>query len=393
MGVLALLAVGFTAGLWFSGKLPGQTAQVHPSEKVSATEQADPLEQASPMEQGSGTPETSEASRPPSVESAPQAAPQPDVPTVEAAPLSPPQQGQNAPVKPVPDLQTPTPQTPGSQSTPSPQVSNPRLPANAAGGAQPLDSLNAVRRLAGLPPVGRNSAWQAQCGAHARYLALADRGEHREDPASPYRTADGEACAHGHYFVSSQPASGAARAMTYWATGAFHLPQLLDPRLTSAAFAVAHDTSGDVQSAAVLDVRRGLTGQAVYPVRFPASGRVSPLSTAARFEWPDPIPGCAGYAHPVGAPVALLLGYGQSVRSAAIKVNGKPVAACLLTAQTFTGASESDTRVGRNVLASQGAALLLPRKPLPAGASVRVSFSTSAGPAAWTFKVGRSQGE
>lgn len=253
--------------------------------------------------------------------------------------------------------------------------------------APSLLEVNAVRRLAALPPVGTDVAWAAQCRAHAQYLVRTDRGEHREDPASPHRTPAGEACAHGHYFVSSQAAAGPERALAYWAAGPFHLPQLIDPRLRRVALGVAHDAAGSVQSAVVLDVRRGLSGPGAYPVRFPAPGVRSPLREAARSEWPDPLPACAGYAAPVGAPMALLLGPGQTVQAAALKVNGKPAPACLLTAGRYRGASGTDTRVGRGVLAAQGAAVLLPRFPLPAGAEVRVSFAAQGKRHAWSFRV------
>ncbi|WP_162485389.1 CAP domain-containing protein [Deinococcus deserti] len=193
-----------------------------------------------------------------------------------------------------------------------------------------LVSLNAVRALALLPPVGWQDEWAAQCSAHARYLVRADRAEHRQDPANPHHSTAGEACAHGHYFVSSQRDSGPERAVGYWATGPFHLPQLLDPRLKQVAFGEAHDPAGTMQSAGVLDVRRGLSGQAAYPVRFPAPGTVTPFREAARHEWPDPLPACR-YRAPAGAPIARLAGPGVAVSAGALKVDGQPVAACLLT--------------------------------------------------------------
>ena len=84
--------------------------------------------------------------------------------------------------------------------------------------APSLLDVNAVRRLAALPPVGTDAAWAAQCRAHAQYLVRTDRGEHREDLASPHRTPAGEACAHGHYFVSSQAAAGPAASRSRFRT-------------------------------------------------------------------------------------------------------------------------------------------------------------------------------
>ncbi|GGK25853.1 hypothetical protein GCM10008955_19490 [Deinococcus malanensis] len=180
--------------------------------------------------------------------------------------------------------------------------------------------------------------------------------------------------------------------MGYWATGPFHLPQLLDPRLKVVAFGEAHDPAGAMRSAGVLDVRRGLLGQAAYPVRFPAPGTVTPYREAARYEWPDPLPGCR-YRAPAGAPVALLAGSDVTVSAAALKVNGQAVDACLLTAQTFQGTSPGDTQAGRGVLAAQGGAVLLPREPLPAGAHVQVSLRTSQGRQNWSFQVGGAEAD
>lgn len=251
----------------------------------------------------------------------------------------------------------------------------------------PLAALNAVRALAGLPGVKAEPGWQAECDAHANYLTRTDTGSHREDPADPHYTPAGANCAHAHYYVTVRPEATATQALTYWQNGPFHLPQLLDPRLSRAAFSVKHDTAGDIHTAAVLDVKRGRTGAAKYPVRFPRPGSVLAPQVLSRFEFPDALPGCPGYAHPVGAPIALLLGQGRAARRAELKINGKAAAVCLLTAQTFSGASAGDTRVGRSVLEAQGVAIALPRQPLPRAAQVHILFQTDAGPVGWSFRT------
>ncbi|WP_221088195.1 CAP domain-containing protein [Deinococcus aquaedulcis] len=284
----------------------------------------------------------------------------------------------------------PAPQAPRTLLTPPAPSGAAQVPSATAPSPAALAPLNAVRRRAGMAPVKLQAAWAPGCAAHARYLVREDRAEHRQDPKSPYHSAAGEACAPGHYFVSSQPDSGAGRAVGYWASGAFHLPQLLDPRLTQVALGVAHDGRGALRTAVVLDVRRGL-GKAAgrYPVRYPAPGATGPGGPAAAGEWPDPTAGCAGLAGTPGAPVALLLGPdGPAVRSAQVWVNARPQPACLLTAQTFEGANASETRAGRQILAAQGAAVLLPHAPLPQGAQVKVRFDTARGPVGWAFRVG-----
>lgn len=358
----ALRAVGWTAGLLLIGVLAMGWAGWLPHVPLFAARSGPPRSQAVPVADPAPQPAEAVSPAPPG--------PGPTSSRVPA-PLTLPE----PPSIPVPDLVSPSP----------PQAAPPR-PSPQHRSAAALASLNAVRALARLPPVDWQDDWAAQCAAHARYLVRADRAEHRQDPASPHHSEAGEACAHGHYFVSSQQTSGPERAVGYWATGPFHLPQLLDPRLKVVAFGEAHDPAGATQSAGVLDVRRGLSGQGAYPVRFPAPGTVTPYREAARYEWPDPLPGC-GYRAPAGAPVALLAGPDVTVSAAALKVNGQPVAACLLTAQTFQGSSPGDTQAGRGVLAAQGGAVLLPRGPLPKGARVQVALSTSQGRQSWSFQV------
>jgi hypothetical protein len=224
-------------------------------------------------------------------------------------------------------------------------------------------------------------------------MTATDTGTHREDPASPQFTDAGERCAGGHYFVTPDPEATAGRALAYWFSAPFHAPQMLDPRLERVAIGLGHDAQGEVQTAVALEVRRGRgeEGRATWPVLFPADGAVSPFMHAANFEWPDPLPACQGYAAPTGPPILLLLGPGRDVaaQAGALKVNGQPAALCLLTAQTYTNPKAGDQQAGRAVLASVGAVLALPKKPLPPGAQVKVNLKVAGKAVAWGFQIRR----
>ncbi|WP_119673106.1 CAP domain-containing protein [Deinococcus sp. RM] len=382
LGGAALFALGLI-GLWLAGWWPGQQAgqrtalppaprvEGHAPSTPSPEVPADPAVEVTPVPPA---PVTASGAEPPVP---------PDLTGVQ-------EEGQDtAPTSPASGEQQPVDAGQPAPMPPRPVVTVPPAAPPAATPASPLlAGLNRVRARAGLQAVTAEAAWQAGCAGHARYLVRADRAEHREDPASPFRSAAGEACAPGHYFVSSRAESGPERALTYWVGGAFHLPQLIDPRLTRVAAGVAYDAAGAFQSAVVLDVRRGLTGVGRYPVRYPGPGQAAPSLRAATGEWPDALAGCPAVAAR-GAPVALLLGPDRAgeVSGVTLRVNGQAVGACLLTASTFTGANEAETRVGRTVLAAQGAALALPDAPLPTGADVQVSFDTLRGPVAWAFRT------
>ncbi|GGR78163.1 CAP domain-containing protein [Deinococcus sedimenti] len=391
LGGAALFALGLS-GIWLAGWWPGQRTAVPPAPRVEeplaqppapSTPDAQPPLAPTPEVQVPADPAVPE----PPVSPAPATAPEAERPVPsdlagvqqemqDRTPTSP-ASGEQQPVG--PGRPTPTPPRPVVTTAP---------PAAAAPVSPLLAGLNRVRARAGMPAVKAEAAWQGGCAGHARYLVREDRAEHRQDPASPFRSAAGEACAPGHYFVSSRADATPERALRYWVGGAFHLPQLLDPRLTRVAAGVAHDEGGGFRSAVVLDVRRGLTGAARYPVRYPAPGQAAPTLTAVTGEWPDALAGCP--PRPVrGAPIALLLGPArpQDVTAASLSVNGRRAGACLLTASTFNGANDSETRVGRGVLAAQGGALVLPDAPLPAGADVEVRFVTARGPVSWSFRT------
>lgn len=318
--------------------------------------------------------------------------------TVPAEPLSTPAPAspvpRPAPTPPLPDVVVlPPPSTQTRYTLPPPPLPPPPLkpppfhvPVERSN-TTPLGTLNNIRLLAKLPPVGRNKTWDAECFAHARYLLSTDTGSHSEDPQNPHYSKAGAACAPGHYFVTMRPDATVTRALRYWMNGPFHLPQMLDPHLRQVGFAVVHDLAGEVRTAAVLDLKRGRSGVGHYPVKFPAPGVKVAADALSEYEYPDALPGCPGYAHPAGAPIVLLLGQGKSVRSAKLTVNGTQAESCLLTAETFTGSSENDTRVGRSVLGAQGVAALIPRQPLPERAVIAVSFQTGTGKVAWNFQT------
>ncbi|MXV21304.1 CAP domain-containing protein, partial [Deinococcus xianganensis] len=282
LGGAALFALGLI-GIWLAGWSPGRDAARPPAPRVKAP-LAPPGASAAEVP---AAPEVQEPSAPTDLAGARQEplGTVPPAPVAEERPpeeRTPPASAQSAPDTPEPLLAPPASASP--ESAP-PELAGARTSPLLAG-------LNRVRARARLQTVTAEAAWQAGCAGHARYLVREDRAEHRQDPASPFRSAAGEACAPGHYFVSSRAESGPERALTYWMGGAFHLPQLIDPRLTRVAAGVAHDAAGAFQSAVVLDVRRGLTGVGRYPVRYPGPGQAAPSLRAATGEWPDALAGC-----------------------------------------------------------------------------------------------------
>ena len=110
-------------------------------------------------------------------------------------------------------------------------------------------------------------------------------------------------------------------------------------------------------------------------------------------EAPDPLSSCPGYAAPTGLPIILQLGTGSitpAVSASSLTQDGTPLAHCAYTEATYTNPLASEQSTGRAVLGSRDAVVLIPRSPLPAGATYAVSLTVNGTRHAWSFTVSES---
>jgi len=98
----------------------------------------------------------------------------------------------------------------------------------------------------------------------------------------------------------------ATREVDQWVAGPFHRLAMLNPNITSAGFAAAHN---DGCWFAVLRLDRPGEEVKAYPhaVEFRPDGATNPLAWADG-EMPDPLSACDGYSAPAGLPITLEIG-------------------------------------------------------------------------------------
>jgi hypothetical protein len=186
-----------------------------------------------------------------------------------------------------------------------------------------------------------------------------------------------------------------------WIAGPFHALGILDPKLAVTGYGVYRNASAPawLKMAATLDVLRGRTRAAPYPfpVKFPGDGSVVPYPTGCvggacygGGEAPDPLSPCPGYSVPTGLPIILQLGTGSvtpSVSASSLMQDGFPLQHCVYTETTYTNPLASEQSTGRAVLGSRDAVVLVPRSPLPAGATYTVSLTVNGTSYQWSFTV------
>jgi hypothetical protein len=256
----------------------------------------------------------------------------------------------------------------------------------------PLQSLNAYRALAGLPPVTSELGWSQGAQLHARYLVKNDALVHAEDPANPWYSLEGDAAGQSANILAAPDATlEDAHAIDKWMSGPFHAINLLDPRLERVGYGSFREGGADFGMAAVLDTYRGLGEPASsFPVFYPAVGKTLPLSAYSGGETPDPLSACPGYTAPSGPPILVQFGLGFTptvVTSHALRLDGADLEHCVFTGDTYTNPDAEQQALGRSILDNRDAVVLLPRQPLLPGQTYTVSLTTNGQAYTWSFRV------
>lgn len=256
-----------------------------------------------------------------------------------------------------------------------------------------LAYVNYYRALAGLSSVYENSSWSNGGWLHSRYMVKNDYISHNEDPQKPWYTLEGDQAARTSNLMASSNSSNTDRyAIDLWMQAPFHAVGILDPQLSSVGFGSFREDDGGLQMGASLDVIRGLLGSLAevnFPIAWPGDGTTIPLS-AYYTEYPDPLTSCPGYQAPSGLPVILQLGDGNitpSVTAYAIKVKGKSLAACIFDETNYQNPDPAARRLGRAILDTRDAIVLIPRLPLTPGETYSVSITANGQTYRWSFTV------
>jgi hypothetical protein len=258
-----------------------------------------------------------------------------------------------------------------------------------------LDRLNFYRASASLPPVAEDAALSSAVRQHARYMVAHGVVRHSEDRGESWSTPDGAAAAAASNLAgSSSPTEPDAWAVDMWMQAPFHAVGMLDPALSRVGFGIEHAQHGRIQTAAGLDVIRGRrTGSPLvsFPVVWPANGASVPLA-AHTAEYPSPLTSCPGYALPAGLPLIVQLGAGGEVPHVTgswILDGETPLEHCVFDEGTYRNPERVEQQLGRSILASRNAIVLIPRAPLRTGGHYRAVLEVNGRQIDWTFRVGQ----
>jgi len=259
-----------------------------------------------------------------------------------------------------------------------------RLPSNPT----PVNWANFYRDTARLAPAPENPALSDAARKHATYLVKNDVIQHTEEVGNPWYTPEGAAAGQGsNVFGSSSQAVSDNDSIDFWMQGPFHAVGILDPRLTQTGFGSFREAGGSVAMASALHIASVGAGNAGFPVRWPGDGMSVPLAAYLGSEAPDPLTSCAGFSAPTGLPVLLMLGPGTVLGnvSASLTANGAQQEICIFDGSNYRHPDAGVQALGRSVLSSRGAVVVVPRQPLRLRTRYDVSISAGGQTHAWTF--------
>jgi uncharacterized repeat protein (TIGR01451 family) len=268
--------------------------------------------------------------------------------------------------------------------------------------AETIAYLNALRTLGGLPTLTENASWSAGAVLHSRYVVRTGTLVHDEVDSDPNRTQEGDDAGNNSNVAASGGLGVERDYIDGWLTAPFHGLHMVDPGWTSTGFGMyskqAGDPSTQFQSAATLDVRRGLDNSVplASPIMYPKSGGVTGYYTYPGGEIPDPLQTSTcltkgfGSLAQTGMPIYLQIGgtpgagvtMDDNPANTFIKRGGQSLEFCRITDKDGGGTMNFSVR---NLV------VLMPKDPLTAGTydvSVRAQVGAGAFQTyAWSFTV------
>jgi len=257
-----------------------------------------------------------------------------------------------------------------------------------------LQQLNGYRALAQLPRLTLNTAWAEGGWNHSRYMVKNNEIAHGEDQDNPWYSPEGDQAARSSNLLGSTSiALKDKTAIGLWMQAPFHALGILDPRLQQVGFGSFREQDGGVQMGAALDVLRGrgaMPAGIQYPVAWPAEGANIPLNSYTGGEYPDPLSTCPGYATPVGLPIILQIGPGDrtpQLGAHSFRLGASQLDHCIFDETSYTHPDGNAQDLGRALLSSRDAIVLIPRSPLVPGKTYTVSITADGRAYTWSFQV------
>jgi uncharacterized protein YkwD len=266
----------------------------------------------------------------------------------------------------------------------------------AAPASPGLTRLNALRGLAGLPPVTENATYSSEAYLHSRYMVKNDFIGHSEDPNNPWYSVEGDRAArNSNLSVTSNLNAQLVDGIDGLLRAPFHGVGFIDPQLLEAGFGFYCENIGVYRCGTTVDVLRGLgalPGGTSFPILWPADGQPMPFTSYTGGEYPDPITGLGGITAPTGAPIYVQFGSGSAtinVTNVTLTNNttNSNVSVGYFDETSYVNPDSSAQSLGRSVLGARDCLVIMASSPLTTGHNYTCSVTNAGAAVTWSFTV------
>jgi hypothetical protein len=250
-----------------------------------------------------------------------------------------------------------------------------------------LDQVNAFRALGNLPPVTENTQLSAAATAMCQYevMNLSQLSHLVDQPNTPYSTA----AQNSNLYSSADPNTLDSAAIAAWASSVFHAIGIISAALQTVGYGVYRNTGAsrpmNMVAAIMIPSNWSDSNPPAYPFMWPADTKTI-VQTTYSGDIPDARSTC-GYTGPAGQPIFLQVAQpvtGQVTSS--LLLNGAPIPFCEIDGNNYTNPDPTYQLIGRGVLSSYNAVVLLPRDPLVPG-TYTAAITVNGLLYPWTFYV------
>ncbi len=231
-----------------------------------------------------------------------------------------------------------------------------------------LDRINLYRRQAGLDPVSENARLSAASVKHSKYMVDNAQVTHAETPGNPsYSAAGNEAGNASNVYGTTLVTTSDITAVDGWVTGPFHAVGFLTPNLVEVGYGAYRDAGGSyIQMGATLNIwgaQRDWSKTVDSAYAWPGNGSVVPVGRHVN-EWPSPTTECPGSS---GLPVLAFFQQPVDVGAVSFTLNGAPLTKCVFDGTNYSNPDSSSQSLGRQILKSANAVVVMPKAPLTPG--------------------------
>ncbi|TSA81428.1 CAP domain-containing protein [Deinococcus detaillensis] len=266
------------------------------------------------------------------------------------------------------------------------------------------DRFNELRAQANLPAVTFDTGASMNCWMHGRYMMVNEIIGHNQNPALPFASLEGLACATSSNVAWSEVPLSKLSVLTPSTstlfTAPFHALGMLQPTQQTVGIGVFTVASSYPNYARLGSAITSLGGEKplAQQMTFPGDKATTDMSSYNGGEWPDPLTACPDLdPQKTGLPLiaATFISGATTATEATLASAGQDIPVCAYGSTQYANTKDKPgdyvggpigaQEMGRSILQRSGAVFMIPKRPLEGGKTYQASVKINGQLMQWSF--------